>query len=86
MSQAVGTVSIMSITIDCGTCSLHHSAACGDCVVTFILSRSSDMSGSSRSEESVVVEAAEFFALRRLQSAGLVPELRHEPIASSETG
>lgn len=58
------------MTIDCGTCSRHQTASCGDCVVTFIVEREPD--------EAVVIDVAEFSALRRLQSAGLVPDLLHD--------
>jgi hypothetical protein len=58
------------MTIDCGTCSRRETETCGDCVVTFILDREPD--------EAVVVDVAQFAALRRLQSAGLVPELRYD--------
>ncbi len=60
----------MSMTIDCGTCSRQHTSTCEDCVVTFIVNR--------EPEEAVVIDVAEFSALKRLQSAGLVPELRHD--------
>ena len=60
----------MSITIDCASCSLEGTASCQDCVVTFIVQREPD--------DAVVVDAAEFAAVRRLQQAGLVPDLLHE--------
>ncbi len=60
----------MSLTIDCGTCSHRQTPACDDCVVTFIVEREPD--------EAVVIDVAEFTALRRLQSAGLVPDLLHD--------
>lgn len=60
----------MTMTIDCGTCSRYRTASCGDCVVTFIVEREPD--------EAVVIDVAEFSALRRLQSAGLVPDLLHD--------
>lgn len=56
--------------LDCATCSHRESPSCGDCVVTFI--------AGSEPDRAVVIDAAEFLALRRLQSAGLVPELRHD--------
>ncbi len=58
------------MTIDCGTCSRHHTPTCDDCVVTFIVDREPD--------EAVVIDVAEFSALKRLQSAGLVPDLLHD--------
>jgi hypothetical protein len=60
----------MHLTIDCGTCRMRHTAACDDCVVTFLVQR--------RDDDAVVVDAAEFSALRRLGRAGLVPRLRHD--------
>ena len=60
----------MSMTIDCGTCSRQETASCAECVVTFIVEREPD--------EAVVIGVAEFSALRRLQSAGLVPDLLHD--------
>jgi hypothetical protein len=60
----------MSITIDCADCTLEGSASCQDCIVSFIVEREPD--------DAVVVDVAEFAALRRLQRAGLVPELLHE--------
>lgn len=57
------------LTIDCGECSLEGTAACGDCVVTFLCGREPD--------EAVVIDVAEVRAVRLLSQAGLVPELRH---------
>ncbi len=59
----------MSMTIDCGTCTRQHTPTCDDCVVSFIVNR--------QPEEAVVIDVAEFSALKRLQSAGLVPDLLH---------
>ncbi len=60
----------MTLTIDCGTCSRQGTPTCDDCVVTFIVNREPD--------DAVVVDAAEFAAVRRLQRAGLVPDLLHD--------
>ena len=57
------------LTIDCGTCSLEGTAACDDCVVTFLCGREPD--------EAVVIDVAEARAVRLLGQAGLVPTLRH---------
>lgn len=70
MSQRFPSVCGMSITIDCADCTLEGSAGCQECVVSFIVEREPD--------DAVVVDVAEFAALRRLQRAGLVPELLHE--------
>lgn len=55
--------------IDCDTCVMQHSAACEDCVVTFIVNR--------RPGDAIVIDVAEARAVRLLAGAGLVPELRH---------
>ena len=46
-------------------------SACGDCIVSFIVSREPG--------DAVVVDAAEERALRALEEEGLVPKLRHHP-------
>lgn len=57
------------VTIDCGECIGQGTAACDDCVVTFLCGREPD--------EAVVVDVQEARALRLLGGAGLVPTLRH---------
>lgn len=59
-----------AFTIDCDTCSLQHSSACDDCIVTFLC-------GPVDSTAGVVVNLAEARALRTLGDAGLAPPLRH---------
>jgi len=57
-----------SVSISCEDCALCDTAACDDCVVTFVLGlRPSAGSWST---------FAEARAVRMLQRAGLVPELR----------
>jgi hypothetical protein len=56
------------LTIDCDCCELQGSAACDDCVVTFLLGREPD--------DAVVIDADEARAMRMLERAGLVPTLR----------
>ena len=69
----------MSMTIDCGTCSRQNTSTCDACVVTFIINR--------EPEEAVVIDVAEFSALKRLQSAGLLPNLLHDgPAVDGLTG
>lgn len=68
----------MSLTIDCGTCAHRQTPTCDDCVVTFIVERAPN--------KAVVIDAAEFAALRRLRSAGLVPDLLHEDPPLSDHG
>jgi hypothetical protein len=58
-----------SLRIDCAECVMQGTAACDDCIVTFICSRSP--------EEAVVIDVAEARAMRMLGQAGLVPRLRH---------
>lgn len=57
------------LVIDCDECVMQGTAACADCVVTFICSREPG--------EAVVVDVAEERAIRLLSGAGLLPELRH---------
>lgn len=57
------------LTISCTDCALQHTAACDDCVVTFICNREPD--------DAVVVDVTELRALRALGDGGLVPRLRH---------
>jgi hypothetical protein len=57
------------IVIDCDDCSLQHTEACSDCLVTFICSREPG--------EAVIVDVAEERALRLLTDSGLVPPVRH---------
>ncbi|HLG68029.1 MAG TPA: hypothetical protein VKV36_09205 [Acidimicrobiales bacterium] len=56
------------LTIDCEQCAQQHSAACDDCVVSFLLGR--------EPHDAVVIDAQEARALRMLEHAGLVPRLR----------
>lgn len=54
--------------ISCDNCVMQYSAACGDCVVTFICDR---IPG-----QAVVIDAADLRAFRLMGAAGLVPPLR----------
>jgi hypothetical protein len=63
-----------ALTIDCDGCTMRDTAACDDCVVTFICSREPD--------EALIIDAAEERAVRMLIRSGLVPALRHVPNAS----
>lgn len=63
-----------SITIDCDDCSMKDTPACDHCVVTFICGRDPN--------EAVIIDAAEERAVRMLIRSGLVPRLRHSPVAS----
>ena len=57
------------LTISCDDCTMQHTSACDDCIVTFLCDREPD--------DAVVIDADEARALRMLNQAGLVPELRH---------
>ncbi len=59
-----------TFTIDCDQCVMQHTAACRDCVVSFLLEREPD--------DAVVIDADEARAMRMLERAGLVPSLRFE--------
>lgn len=58
-----------NIVIDCGTCVMRQTSACGDCMVTSLLDHEPD--------HAVVLDLAEYRAVRLLADAGLVPSLRH---------
>lgn len=60
----------MTFTISCDDCRMRDTAACDDCVVTFICDR--------ETRDAVVIEAAEARAVRLLGASGLVPPLRHQ--------
>jgi hypothetical protein len=58
-----------TFTIDCSDCVMAASAACDDCIVSFIVNREPG--------DAILVDAAEERALRNLSDGGLVPQLRH---------
>ncbi|MDH3678467.1 MAG: hypothetical protein OEV40_00830 [Acidimicrobiia bacterium] len=60
----------MRFTIDCSACSRQRTSSCQDCIVSFVTNREPD--------EAVVIDAAEFAALRRLSAAGLIPSVRND--------
>jgi hypothetical protein len=55
--------------ITCDECVMEGTAACEDCVVTFLCDREPD--------DAVILDVVEARALRLLQEAGLAPSLRH---------
>ena len=59
----------MGVVIDCDTCVARATAACHDCLVTFLVR--------NRRDDAVVIDLAEVRALRTLGDGGLVPRLRH---------
>jgi hypothetical protein len=66
--KPIGLNAAGDLTIDCDCCTLRDTAACDDCVVSFLLEREPD--------EAVVIDADEARAMRMLERAGLVPTLR----------
>lgn len=64
----------MRLTISCEDCQMQGSAACKECIVTFICGREPD--------DAVVIDAQEARAVRMLGRSGLVPPLRHQPRAN----
>ena len=57
------------LTISCSDCAMEGTAACGDCVVTFLCSREAD--------DALVIDVEDVRALRLLERGGLAPTLRH---------
>jgi hypothetical protein len=55
--------------ISCDECVMQGTAACDDCVVTFLCDREPG--------EAVIIDVEEERALRLLADAGLAPTLRH---------
>jgi hypothetical protein len=60
-----------SFTIDCDDCTMRRTAACHDCVVTFVC----------EGHQALVLDFAEMRAVRLLAAAGLVAPLRHRVTA-----
>ena len=65
-----------SISISCDDCALNATSACDDCVVTFLLDTPAAVLADTPAADGIVVDVAEARAVRMLQRAGLVPELR----------
>ncbi len=59
-----------TLTIECDACTMRATAACDDCVVSYLLGREPD--------DAVVIDAEEARAMRMLEQAGLLPSLRFE--------
>jgi hypothetical protein len=66
--RPIGLDAAGDLTVDCDCCTLRDTAACDDCVVSFLLER--------EPEDAVVIDADEARAMRMLERAGLVPTLR----------
>jgi Zn-finger protein len=58
-----------TLLISCDECTMQHTAACADCVVTFFCERPD--------RAAFVLDSAEQRAVRWFAEAGLVPTLRH---------
>lgn len=63
------------VSISCDECQLEGTAACGDCVVTFLLG---EEHADVRPQGAVIIDASEARAVRMLQRAGLVPSLKFQ--------
>ena len=57
------------LRIDCADCTMLHTAACADCIVTYLCDRDTSVP--------IVVDLEEARAMRLLGDAGLAPRLRH---------
>jgi hypothetical protein len=57
---------------------MRDTAACEDCVVSFVVNREPGTA--------LVIDVAEARAMRMLSRAGLVPELRHRPRLPGDGG
>lgn len=63
--------------IDCDSCQMQNTAHCRECVVAAIVEP-------APREGAVVVDIEEERALRELARAGLIPQIRMRPRASSD--
>lgn len=70
-------IPVESTLIDCGTCVMHETTVCADCVVTFLYRDEEPDSGAGSQTGAIVFNIAEMRAMRALAQAGLVPTLRH---------
>lgn len=61
------------LVVSCDTCVMKHSAACEDCLVTF-------MCGDT-TESPVIFNLEEQRAVHLLAKAGMVPTLRHRAVS-----
>jgi hypothetical protein len=63
------------LAISCDTCAVRASAACDDCLVTFLCEERG--SGAGPGGAAIVLDLTEQRAVRMLAAAGLVPTIRH---------
>ena len=61
----------VALTIDCAVCTMRHTDACDDCVVSYLVGHEAGTP--------VVLDAAEKRAVELLADAGLVPASRFDP-------
>lgn len=62
------------VTISCDECSMRRTAACDDCVVTFLLS---DDATERSGHEVMVLDLDQARVVKLLGKAGLVPDLKY---------
>lgn len=68
-------IDLTGMLISCDDCRMQGTDACNDCVVTYLL---------DRPDGAVVFDADEERALREMNRAGLLPEVKWQP--RSDTG
>ena len=78
LSHPLVRVGDMSVCIDCADCVRQNTSDCDDCIVTFITASDGPAAERSVSTEAVVIDLEDYAALKRLQAAGMVPDLRHQ--------
>lgn len=61
------------LTISCDTCSMQCTAACDDCVVTFLLRDDAPDPG----HETMILDLDQARVVKLLSKAGLVPDLKY---------
>ena len=67
-------MAVSPLTISCDDCAYDRTSTCEDCVVSYLLGRGPD--------DAVIIDAEEIRAVKLLESAGLLPGLRHRKRAS----
>jgi hypothetical protein len=72
--QLMSASNPIPLSIDCGDCVMAQTAACSDCIVSFIVNREPG--------DAIVIDVDEQRTLRLLTNAGLVPKSQHRTRAS----
>ena len=62
-----------SLSISCDSCSMRRTAACDDCLVTFLFSSDDQV----EHDDTLVLDLDQARVVRLFGSAGLVPELKY---------